>query len=431
MKRLMALIVVISVFGFILGSGVALAKGNPPSNYFIDESKLPFVALPGATAYWGVHKGAGYRIEVPENWNGDLVLYAHGYRGTGLELTVGNPSIRSYLVEYGYAWAASSYSTNRYDVKVGVKDTHALGQFFNGLVGNPRRVYVIGHSMGGHISAKIIEQYRNAYDGAMPMCGVMADTALYDYFISYQLVAQALAGVEAEFPSPPNYLSEKVPAVKTALSGPDPGFPSSLNEQGEKLQKVTMNLSGGERPLFEPTFQRWANFLLNLYFDDPTRGIASGNMMENINTVYQLDSDPGLTPEEELLNAMVLRVEADPQGKKPNGLANIPPISGDITIPVLSLHTIGDMYVPLVLQQIYAERVAEHGKSELLVQRVVRDTGHCGFTLQEQEEAFIDLVDWVEDGVKPAGDNIFNVEAQEYGCQFTSAQRSYDLFPCP
>src|SRR5206468_4858279 len=69
----------------VVVSGVAAAA--PPPAYFVDESKLPFDALPGTTTarYWGVHGGAGYRIEVPANWNGELVLYAHGFRGTGLE----------------------------------------------------------------------------------------------------------------------------------------------------------------------------------------------------------------------------------------------------------------------------------------------------------------------------------------------------------
>jgi hypothetical protein len=61
------------------------------------------------------------------------VLYADGFRGTGLELTVTNPRIRQYLLTNGYAWAASSYSKNGYDVRQGVKDSHALGEFFNGF----------------------------------------------------------------------------------------------------------------------------------------------------------------------------------------------------------------------------------------------------------------------------------------------------------
>ncbi len=85
------------------------AVGGPPPGYFVDETKLPFAPLPGADAYWGVHKGAGYRIEVPAGWNGDLVMWAHGFRESGsLELTVDNHPLREFLIASGYAWAASS-----------------------------------------------------------------------------------------------------------------------------------------------------------------------------------------------------------------------------------------------------------------------------------------------------------------------------------
>jgi len=35
----------------LLGWGTAAAQ--PPPAYFVDESELPFTALPGATALWG------------------------------------------------------------------------------------------------------------------------------------------------------------------------------------------------------------------------------------------------------------------------------------------------------------------------------------------------------------------------------------------
>jgi pimeloyl-ACP methyl ester carboxylesterase len=432
LKRAIIFAIVFSLFPF----GIMATAGNPPSDYFIDELKLPFEALPGAVAYWGIHKNAGYRVEVPVNWNGDLVLYCHGYRGTGPELTVGNPSIRNYLIENGYAWAASSYSTNKYDVKAGVKDTHALGKYFNGLVGKPNRVYVMGHSLGGHVTAKIIEQYKAAYDGALPMCGVMGDTELYDYFLSYQLVAQAIAGIDAQFPSPPDKEWNKiVDFMREQFGDSELPFPDRIGPLGEKLRTIAMYLSGGKRPLFDVTFSYggYANYTLGMNLGDGTRDIAAGNMMENIDTVYQLDGDPALTPEEEKLNAMVLRVEADPQGKHPHGLANIPPVQGNPSMPVLSLHTIGDMYVPLLMQQVYAERVIENGKADLVVFRVVRDIGHCGFTLDEQEVAFGDLVNWVENGIKPEGDDVLTpavVANDDYGCTFTSEQRSYDLDGC-
>ncbi len=53
-------------------------------------------------------------------------MWAHGYRGTGKVLTVDTPGygLRQKLLQQGYAWAASSYATNDYNVATGV-DHHA------------------------------------------------------------------------------------------------------------------------------------------------------------------------------------------------------------------------------------------------------------------------------------------------------------------
>jgi pimeloyl-ACP methyl ester carboxylesterase len=414
----------IAVLGGFLGLAVlggAPALADPPPAYFVDESKLPFDALPGTntTRLWGIHNGAGYRIEVPGNWNGDLVLYAHGFRGTGLELTVSNPRIREYLVTNGYAWAASSYSKNGYDVKQGVKDTHALGQFFHGKVGKPRRTWITGHSMGGHITGVAIEQYPRAYAGALPMCGVMGDNELFDYFLDFNLVAQALAGVDAQFPFPADYLTDVVPDLQMALGSP---YPVALNQFGLMLAGVTQNISGGPRPGFPISFAVWGNFLFTVGVTGGDIGVAPGNVQDNWETVYQIDSDPALSPEEIALNAAVLRVAMDPQGRHPDGLANIPPITGKLPIPVLSLHTIGDLFVPFSMEQIYARRTAMQGAADRLVVRAIRDHGHCGFAVQEEAAAFADLVSWVEDGVKPAGDDILDpakVAHPNFGCAFS------------
>jgi len=400
-------------------SGVAAAA--PPPAYFVDESKLPFDALAGTTTarYWGVHGGAGYRIEVPANWNGELVLYAHGFRGTGLELTITNPRLRQWLVTHGYAWAASSFSTNGYDVKQGVKDTHALGQLFNGLVGNPSRTYITGHSMGGHITGVAIEQYPSAYVGALPMCGVMGDNELFDYYLDFNVVAEALAGVQAQFPFPADYQAAVVPGVKAALGTP---YPAVLNAQGLKLFGVTQNISGGPRPAFATSFVVWGNFLFTVGVSGGDLGVAPGNVQDNSTAVYQIDSDPALSPDEVVLNATVLRVTQDPQGRHPNGLANIPPILATFRIPVLTIHTIGDLFVPLSMEQIYRLRAADQGTANLLVQRAIRDHNHCGFAVLEEEAAFADLVNWVTNGVKPAGDDILTpavVADPKFGCQFS------------
>src|SRR5438105_1280601 len=89
-----------------------------------------FTALPGAKAYWGVLNRAAFRIEVPDNWNGDLVMYAHGYPGEGPQLTVSPSYNRAHFIAQGFAWAASSCSANGYDPDVCVTDTLALRDYF-------------------------------------------------------------------------------------------------------------------------------------------------------------------------------------------------------------------------------------------------------------------------------------------------------------
>lgn len=426
------LVAAFAAFAALLALAGRPALADPPPAYFVDEAKLPFDALPGTSTrrFWGIHNGAGYQIEVPEAWNGELVLYAHGFRGTGLELTVSMPRIRHYLVTHGYAWAASSYSKNGYDVKQGVKDMHALAERFNGLVGNPRRTYMTGHSMGGHITGVAIEQYPQMFAGAMPMCGVMGDNELFDYFLDFNLVAQALAGVPAQFPFPADYQSTVVPAVQAALGSP---YPFVLNGAGAALRGVTQNISGGPRPGFATSFAVWGNFLFTVGVTGGDLGVAPGNLQDNSETVYQIDSDPALSAAETALNDEVLRVMQDPQGRHPDGLGNIPPISGKLPIPVLSLHTIGDLFVPFSMEQIYARRAAAQGAAGRLVTRAIRDHNHCGFAVPEEEAAFAALVSWVEDGIKPQGDDILNPAAvadASFGCNFSLPGHA-GFAPCP
>src|SRR4051812_18779799 len=69
-----------------------------------------FEALPDAKAFFGKADGALYRIEIPDKWNGELVLFAHGFvpnaGANGSMLRVGNHRFREHLVKQGFAWAS-------------------------------------------------------------------------------------------------------------------------------------------------------------------------------------------------------------------------------------------------------------------------------------------------------------------------------------
>ena len=67
----------------------------------------------------------------------------------------------------------------------------------------------------------------------------------------------------------------------------------------------------------------------------------------------------------------------------------------------------------------------EQRERDLLVQRVYRIAGHCGFNETEQAKSFDDVVKWVRAGVKPEGDNI-NDDLRDAGRKFTSPLREND-----
>lgn len=421
------------------------ATTNAASSYFVDQTKLPFTALPGATAYWGVHTNAGYHIEVPYEWNGELVVWAHGFRGFGQqELTVDDHPLRYFLISEGYAWAASSYSRNEYDVTTGVQDTLALLKRFNGIVAKPDKIYMTGLSMGGHISAVIIEQFPNLFVGAMPICGAVGDYETFDFILDFNLAAQQLGTGYSVFPvEPTTYVTSTVPSIKANLEAAPGLWPLALNQQGENLKNVVMMQSGGSRPNFDEAWMFWnsfpdigtgpGNFLFDLGLSDGVMPRNPGNTAENIDVVYQFDNDPELSAEEQSFNDSIFRIALAPQSKNPNGLSQVPVINGNLPIPVLTMHNIGDLYAPINNEIAYATKVKQQGKQDLLVSRAYRGVLHCDFTANEMVASFLDLVDWVENGNKPAGDDYLdasNVAAADFGCEFTDGAHLLAT-PCP
>ena len=94
--------------------------------------------------------------------------------------------------------------------------------------------------MGGHITAAAIEQYRDEYDGAMPICGVLGDHELFDFFLDYNLVAAALAGVEeTTFPPDPDVWTTKSAPQITARSRCSQRWPAVLTPDGQHLKALT------------------------------------------------------------------------------------------------------------------------------------------------------------------------------------------------
>ena len=101
------------------------------------------------------------------------------------------------------------------------------------------------------------------------------------------------------------------------------------------------------------------------------------------------------------------------------------PFDGQIQRPLLTMHGTGDLYVPIHLERTLKRAVMDAKHDDLLVQRIYRIAGHCGFNVAEQAKSFDDLVTWVRQGIKPAGDDIFG-DLRDAGRTFTSPLREGD-----
>ncbi|SDK95211.1 hypothetical protein [Nonomuraea jiangxiensis] len=406
---------------------------RPLPGYTIDNPPLEPAIVQGrpSRVLQGVHGHAAYEIEVPPRWNGDLLMWAHGFRGDTRVLTVDPPGygLRQRLLDQGYAWAASSYYANDYDVRAGVLSTRDLADHFRRVVGKPRRTYLAGVSMGGHVTARSIEEYPGYYDAALPMCGVLGDHELFDFFLDFHLVAQDLADVPA-YPFPADYATSAVPEIQRRL-----GLGGPANALGEQFRAVVVNLTGGERPGAQAAFAYWQDYLFGLAGPDGDGTLAQepGRVATNLGTRYRPSSPVDV-------DASVRRVPPqDPVARRTQKLTAVPAVTGRIGVPVLSLHNLGDNFVPFSMEQDYRADVNRQGRGGMLVQRAIRAVGHCEFSPAEVGAAWDDLVRWERHGVRPAGDPVADpavVAAPDYGCRFTDpaarATGTRRLFePCP
>jgi pimeloyl-ACP methyl ester carboxylesterase len=154
-----------------------------------------FEALEGATADFGRLGGAVYQIEMPDDWNGRLLLYQHGFQELEPEAWIDMPFIRNYLIRNGWAWGASSYSSTNLIPGRAADETAALWDFFVEKYGRPDRTYVTGHSMGGAATNIAAERYADRYDGALQMCGLSSKEHGLGFTADYFVAAAYVAGV--------------------------------------------------------------------------------------------------------------------------------------------------------------------------------------------------------------------------------------------
>src|SRR5260370_5508258 len=138
-------------------------------------------AQPSFTTRMGTLKdGATYLMEVPSDWNGTLFLYSHGYVVPGSAnsaMDVGDPATRVYMLANGFAPAVSSYATTAWAIHEALEDQIAVLRLFDSMFGHPSSTIAWGHSLGGIITAAVLQRKPQRFCCAPPLCGGLSRSA--------------------------------------------------------------------------------------------------------------------------------------------------------------------------------------------------------------------------------------------------------------
>jgi pimeloyl-ACP methyl ester carboxylesterase len=356
------------------------------------------------------HDGATYLIQVPAKWNGTLFLYSHGYvvPGTSNPAADAPDSVTGrWMLSHGYALAGSSYAITGWAVAAALPDQIHTLNVFGSLVGSPTRTIAWGDSLGGMITAGLIQRYPGRFTAAAPMCGVLSgavatwNTALDAEFAFQQLIDPSIQVVNITNPGA-NFLAAENAAAKAqkyALGRARLALVSALADTPGWFTPLSPEPGPTDYVAQEQNQYEWGSQVTFPFAFDlraQMEQLAGGNPSWNTNVDYFQDLLKSADLDEVL--ALYKRAGAN-LWKDLNTLGHAPRISanpaalkylqqnitytGKLTVPVLTMHTIGDGLVVPENEQAYAAAVASKGDSALLQQVFVARAGHCAFTPAE------------------------------------------------
>lgn len=160
--------------GLVACAPAGVREPAPPARPFQVQAAAAPVAPTQPIVETGTLEGAAYRIDIPANWNGELVVNAHGYEPVGAPREDPLPFTRGLepLLAQGFAIAASGYSAQGWAIPEAIADTERLRAHFVTRHGRPTRSWLIGWSMGGLVALASAERHPQAWHGVVSMCGV-------------------------------------------------------------------------------------------------------------------------------------------------------------------------------------------------------------------------------------------------------------------
>jgi pimeloyl-ACP methyl ester carboxylesterase len=372
----------------------------------------PCAGHTGSTALTGSIGGALFKIEVPSNWNGTLFLYSHGYVFPGsapVATDVGDPITGGALLSQGYALAGSSYSQEGWALQQAFHDQIALLDHFDSTCGQPSRTIAWGHSLGGIITAGLVQLFPERFtaallDGAFAFDVLLAGNTLPIVNLDPGQLNQDFGRAETILGAAQKTPQGRARIALLAALGDIPGWFTSLSPEPSKTDFTTQEVN-------QFAWESQVDFAFAFFARAELEGRAGGNPSWNTgvdyrvqlehsadsNEVKALYAQAGLDLRQDLdtLNHTT-RIAADPSAV--HYLSQFITFDGDLDLPVLTMHTTGDGLVINQDEQSYAQVAQQNGDASMLRQVFVSRAGHCAFTPAETLAAVQTLIHRVNTG---------------------------------
>jgi hypothetical protein len=369
----------------------------------------------------GVLKGAPYRIVVPVDWNGTLLVYARGYSAVPVAEPEAAFLVEDQLLERGYALASSGLRSGGQRVDLFTLDLKYLTDFFKQQVGKPDYTVIYGISMGGVLTLLSMEKFPGTYDAGIPLCA--NGTGLVDILarrFSFSLAYDAAFGWDDSW--------GKVEDLRDDIEfwsevwGPKvfdeilwhwmPGYPA--NYARWEFIRLVNDMPKDDYYYYPPVWRTAPGAAIaNMYFSVHSRAEleveAGGRVSQNVGYVYALSDeerayllnlDPTLN-----LDAMLAQMNAMSGIRaEPWALAHLRRVgsySGRVHGPILMAHNVADGITPVEGTTVYADLMASARRQHLLTRVYSGIPGHCNFTADQMLALFEAMDGWLATGAAP------------------------------
>lgn len=343
----------------------------------------------------GEFNGAPYAIQIPEGWNGGLMIFVRGMvleDGKPMwhppwvalpdrrERIYNGPMVAAF--ERGFAIAQCTYSRKGWYLREAVVETEMLRQHFHRTYGHTSPTLLSGNHGGAVINYTLMEMYPDSYDGAIPWGGIAWPSydgvrlSGFDLRLLFDHFFPGLPGSVIDFPKGRDTYGAVYKMVPELVEKDPEMLEVFLHEYHvETVDRLARKLALASEWLRQLSVEH-----------------GLGNIFDNTKTVYRFG------PDSALLNREIARYTGNPEGRE--YLLHWLDVTGRIEAPILAVNSLYDPVMDTNWQKSYDHLTKHRGTDHLYAQMWI-DRESVSHSLAQGRKALDLLLEWIETGTPP------------------------------